>query len=70
MHRLGSLVPVSPAREFRPGAGASLGGGVWEDTFTAAAPPAGSTKFMILHFAGFPCEMAPIVGLRSRRISA
>ena len=51
-HRLGSLVPVSPAREFRPGSGSNLGGGVWEDTFTAATPPVGNTKFMILHFAG------------------
>ena len=51
-HRLGSLVPVSPAREFRPGAGSDLGGGVWEDTFTGAAPTVGNTKFMILHFAG------------------
>ena len=51
-HRLGSLVPVSPAREFRPGFGSNLGGGVWEDTFTAASPPVGNTKFLILHFAG------------------
>ena len=51
-HRLGSLVPVSPAREFRPGAGSDLGGGVWKDTFTGAAPTVGNTKFMILHFAG------------------
>jgi hypothetical protein len=51
-HRLGSLVFVSPAREFRPGSGSNLGGGVWEDTFTAATPPVGNTKFMILHFAG------------------
>lgn len=51
-HRLGSLVPVSPAREFRPGSGVNLGGGVWEDAFTAAPPPVGTTKFMILHFAG------------------
>jgi V8-like Glu-specific endopeptidase len=51
-HRLGSLVSVSPAREFRPGSGSNLGGGVWDDTFTAATPPVGNTKFMILHFAG------------------
>lgn len=52
MHRLGSLVPVTPAREFRPGVGTNIGGGVWQDTFTAAAPTVGTTKFMILHFAG------------------
>ncbi len=53
MHRLGSLLSVTPAREFRPGLGTNLGGGVWEDTFTSAAPTAGGpTKFMILHFAG------------------
>src|SRR5688572_6574331 len=51
-HRLGSLVTLSPARDFRPGIGSNLGGGVWEDTFTAAIPSAGTTKFMILHFAG------------------
>jgi V8-like Glu-specific endopeptidase len=51
-HRLGSLVSVSPAREFRPGSGSNLGGGAWEDTFTAATPPVGNTKFLILHFAG------------------
>ena len=51
-HRLGSLVSVGPAREFRPGSGSNLGGGVWEDTFTAATPPVGNTKFLILHFAG------------------
>lgn len=51
-HRLGSLVSVSPARDFRPGSGSNLGGGVWEDTFTSANPPVGNTKFMILHFAG------------------
>src|SRR5258706_16190514 len=51
-HRLGSLVPISPAREFRPGTGSKLGGGIWEDTFTAANPAVGNTKFMILHFVG------------------
>lgn len=51
-HRLGSLVSVSPAREFRAGSGSNLGGGVWEDTFNAAAPSVGTTKFMILHFVG------------------
>jgi hypothetical protein len=52
MHRLGSLVSVAPAREFRPGIGTNIGGGVWEDTFNATAPTVGTTKFMILHFAG------------------
>src|SRR5687768_6441145 len=53
MHRLGSLVSVNPAREFRPSVGSNMGGGVWEDTFTAAVPAAGGpAKFMILHFAG------------------
>jgi hypothetical protein len=53
MHRLGSLVPQSPPRQFAPGSGTNLGGGVWEQTFTAAAPTAGGpTKFMILHFTG------------------
>lgn len=51
-HRLGSVVSVTPARDFRPGSGTHLGGAVWEDPFTAAPPPAGTTKFMILHFAG------------------
>ena len=51
-HRLGSLVPVTPARQFRPGVGTNIAANVWEDTFTAAAPPAGTTKFMILHFVG------------------
>lgn len=51
-HRLGSLVNVSPAREFRPGVGAPVGGNTWEDTFTAPAPPVGTTKFLILHFVG------------------
>jgi V8-like Glu-specific endopeptidase len=52
MHRLGSLVPVNPAVAFRRNSGTDLGGGVWEDTFTAATPAVGTTKFMILHFAG------------------
>jgi hypothetical protein len=51
-HRLGSLVPVAPAREFRSGVGTSLPGNTWEDTFNAPAPPSGTTKFMILHFVG------------------
>lgn len=51
-HRLGSLVPVSPAPQFRPGVGTPIGGNTWEDTFSAAAPPSGTTKFMILHFVG------------------
>ena len=51
-HRLGSLVSVSPARVFRPGVGTPIGADTWEDTFSAAAPPSGTTKFMILHFVG------------------
>lgn len=51
-HRLGSLVPVSPARQFRPGVGVNAGGNTWEDTFTAPAPPIGTSKFLILHFQG------------------
>ena len=51
-HRLGSLVPVNPARVFGPGVGSDLGGGVWQDAFNATPPPAGNTKFMILHFVG------------------
>jgi hypothetical protein len=51
-HRLGTQVSVDPAREFGAGIGSDLGGGVWEETFTAASPPVGTTKFMILHFAG------------------
>lgn len=51
-HRLGSLVSVSPVREFGPGTGSIVASGVWEDTFTASAPLAGTTKFLILHFQG------------------
>ena len=51
-HRLGSVVSVSPTRDFRPGTGSIVASGVWEDTFTAAAPTVGTTKFMILHFVG------------------
>ena len=51
-HRLGSLVPVTPARQFRSGVGTNIAANVWEDVFTAAAPPAGTTKFLILHFVG------------------
>jgi len=50
-HRLGSLVTVF-GRVFRPGVGTAVGGNTWEETFTGAAPPSGTTKFMILHFAG------------------
>jgi hypothetical protein len=32
--------------------GTPIGGNTWEDTFSAAAPPSGTTKFMILHFVG------------------
>jgi hypothetical protein len=51
-HRLGSLVPVNPAHRFGPGSGTDLGGGAWQETFTAVNPPSGTTKFMILHFTG------------------
>jgi V8-like Glu-specific endopeptidase len=51
-HRLGSLVPITPVREFRPGVGVLVGANTWEDTFSALAPPSGTTKFIILHFSG------------------
>lgn len=51
-HRLGSLVAVTPAREFGPGLGTEIVSNTWEETFTATAPASGTTRFVILHFAG------------------
>lgn len=50
-HRLGSLVPVSPALVVNSTAGVAAGAGRRKITFTGAAGPT-ATKFLMLHFTG------------------